>query len=459
MSRSSLKVAPRAVATCLFGASLLVFGGVAFSWHPAADQLDLAAAASLLYSPPADVDPHAPLVEQIAGADDSAAAPEAPPATPQWEAYTVKKGDTLGRILPRFGMPTHAVHRAALGHHDLAKLQAGTSFEFLMAPGQSAALALRTKLNADRTLVVERVDEVSEDDGSTAVSWNASVDEIVYETRVGLREFTVESTLWGAAIGAGLRPADIVGLADVYRFDLDFNTEIRAGATARMVVEELWLNDTFVRLGPPLAVRLENSDKEYVAIRFQDGERDAGYYDNEGQARKKPFLRSPLRFSRVTSGFNRNRYHPVLKKRRPHNGVDFGATRGTPVYAVGAGKVTTAKVNGGHGRFVKIDHAGPYDSSYSHLSRLAVRSGQRVKQGQIIGYVGSTGLATGPHLHYQFWVGGKYVNPLTVKLPNDGAEDVRDRKGFATWRDGLLAQLDAAVPVDDVGIAVADARE
>ena len=454
---------PRVVATALFGASLFLFGGAALTLHPGVPDLDLSGAADLFRRDATSDDPHAPLVSGDALTDASSDAqplPTALPTAPAWVPYTVERGDTLGRILPGFGMPTHAVHRAAKAHHDLAKLRAGAVLEFLVPPDGRAALALRTKIGADRTLIVERIEEISDETGEVETSWGASVDEIIYEKRVGVREFVVQSTLWGAAVTAGLRPSDIVGLADVYRYDLDFNTEIRAGARARMVVEELWLNDSFVRLGAPLAVRLENSGKEYVAIRFEDGDRDAGYYDAEGGARKKPFLRSPLRFSRVTSGFNKNRYHPVLKKRRPHYGVDFGAPKGTPVYAVGAGKVTTARVNGGHGRFVKIDHNGPFETSYSHLSRISVRAGQRIKQGQIIGYVGSTGLATGPHLHYQFWKNGKYVNPLTVKLPNDGAEDVKDRAGFGAWRDGLLAQLDAAGDVDlSVGVAVADAGE
>ena len=454
---------PRVVATALFGASLMLFGGAALTLHPAAAHIDLSSAAGLFGSDADTIDPHAPLVAQdalTAAGVEPQPQPAALPAAPAWVTYTVEKGDTLGRILPGFGMPTHAVHRAAKGHHDLAQLRAGAVFEFLVPPDGSPALALRTKIGADRTLIVERIEEISDETGETETSWGASIDEIIYEKRVGVREFVVQSTLWGAAVTAGLRPSDIVGLADVYRYDLDFNSEIRAGARARMVVEELWLNGSFVRLGAPLAVRLENSGKEYMAIRFEDGDRDAGYYDADGRARKKPFLRSPLRFSRVTSGFNKNRYHPVLKKRRPHYGVDFGAPKGTPVYAVGAGKVTTARVNGGHGRFVKIDHSGPYETSYSHLSRISVRAGQRIKQGQIIGYVGSTGLATGPHLHYQFWKNGTYVNPLTVKLPNDGAEDVKDRKGFGAWRDGLLAQLDAAGDgASSVGVAVADAGE
>jgi murein DD-endopeptidase MepM/ murein hydrolase activator NlpD len=388
-----------------------------------------------------------PLADGDAPSLAQAAAPaeaEAP-AQPVWTAHEISRGEALGTILPNYGMPTGAVRTAALPHHDLAKIRAGQVLRFLTPSGAETPTELHYKLGMDETLVVFQ-------DGE---GWAARVDAVTYERKVATREFEVTTSLWQAAVDAGLHPRDIVGLAGVYRFDIDFNTEIRAGARVRMVVEELWDDEGFARLGAPIAVVMTNGGKDYTAIRYQDGDKDPQYYDTQGRARKKPFLRSPLKFSRVTSGFNRNRYHPVLKRRRPHNGVDFGAPKGTPVHAIGDGKVTFSGTNGGHGRFVKLDHAGPYASSYSHLSKLTVKKGQRVRQGQIIGYVGSTGLATGPHLHYQFWVNGKYVNPLTVKLPSAGVPAVQDKAGFAAWRDRWLAELG---PEADTGAAaVADA--
>jgi murein DD-endopeptidase MepM/ murein hydrolase activator NlpD len=369
-------------------------------------------------------------------AEDSAT-PEEPakPAGPEWVKHTIARGEVLGKILPEHGLPTTTVLEVAREHYDLTRIRAGRELRFRYAVGAEVAEAVSYKLDADRTLMVENVSGM----------WTARVDQIEYERRATIREFTVERTLWGAATAAGLRPADIASLAEVYRFDIDFNTEVRAGATARMIVDELLLDDEVQRLGAPLAVRLTNKGEEYVAIRYTSKDGRSRYYDASGKSRKRPFLRSPLRFSRVTSGFNKNRYHPVLKTRRPHNGVDFGAPTGTPIHAVGDGVVTWSGPNGGHGRFVKLDHEGPYETSYSHLSRVSVRKGQRVRQGDTIGYVGSTGLATGPHLHYQFWVNGKYVNPLTVPLPK-GGESVPDaeRSAFEAHRDALLIQLDGA---------------
>jgi murein DD-endopeptidase MepM/ murein hydrolase activator NlpD len=168
-------------------------------------------------------------------------------------------------------------------------------------------------------------------------------------------------------------------------------------------------------------------------------------------------LRSPLEFSRVTSGFNLKRFHPVLKKPRPHYGVDFGAPIGTPVRAVGDGVVEMADRNGGHGNYVKLDHEGPYSSSYSHLSSISVRRGAKVRQGEIVGFVGKTGLATGPHLHFQFWVDGRYVNPLDVELPQSEALQGEELVRFQAQRDALLAQLEQGA--QEQNAAVADAVE
>ena len=363
---------------------------------------------------------------------------------PRWEKHTIARGEVLGRILPGYGLPTRAVIEVASEFHDLTRIRAGKELKFRFPPNADKADALSYRLDADRTLVVENQDGI----------WSARVDEIEYERNSTIREFTVQRTLWGAATAAGLRPADIVALAEVYQYDIDFNTEVRAGATAKMVVDELIAEGEVQRLGAPLAVRFSNKGEEYVAIRFTTKDGRTRYYDASGKSRKRPFLRSPLRFSRVTSGFNKNRYHPVLKKRRPHNGVDFGAPTGTPVHAVGDAVVTWAGPNGGHGRYVKLDHEGPYDTSYSHLSRVSVRKGQRIRQGDIVGYVGSTGLATGPHLHYQFWVNGKYVNPLTVPLPKGGeAVPQAERRAFEAHRDALLLQLDGVLPGDSTAPA------
>ena len=406
----------RIIATTAFGVSLCTLLAVLISRssQPASDAVASGDAAAALD------------VEAVMVIDE----PKPEPG-PTWEHHNIVSGDTLGQILPQFSAPTEPVRQAALEHYDLAKIRTGKQLSFRFNPGDIAPAEIRYPLDEDRTLVVTR-------DGE---AWASAIDAIEYEVRTGTRSLTVNSSLWEASISAGLRARDIASLAKVLEYDLDFNTEIRAGATAELLIEELWHDGELAKLGTPLALRFTNADKVYTAIQFADSEGDARYYDADGVSRKAAFLRSPLEFSRVTSGFNLKRYHPVLKKRRPHYGTDFGAPTGTPIRAIGDGIIKTAGWNGGHGRYIKIDHNGPYASSYSHLSKIAVKDGSRVTQGQIIGYVGSSGMSTGPHLHYQFWVNGSIVDPMKVDLPRGKQLSGAELDAFKSIRSQHLARL------------------
>jgi len=333
-----------------------------------------------------------------------------PPPEPQLPAFAdqvhiIASGQTLGAILPKYGVTdVMAVVGAAEPHCDLTNIRAGRDLVFRTARDAEGVTSIRYALDEDRVLVVDL-------DAMTS-----TVEEQVYESRLGVRSLLLNGSLWNEALKAGLRPNDIARLAEVFQWEVDFNTELRAGAEFTLVAEELWQGEKFVKLGELFAVRLQNDGDDYAAVAFT-WEDDDGWYHPDGTASKRPFLRSPLKFSRVTSGFNPKRYHPVLKTRRPHNGTDYGAPTGTPVRATGDAKVVVAGRNGGHGKYVKLDHSGPYTTSYSHLSRIAVKKGERVEQGEVIGYVGSTGMSTGPHLHYEFHVNGKPVNSQTVDLP------------------------------------------
>lgn len=365
----------------------------------------------------------------------SAQTPKPPPPPKVHDVlHTIEKGETLGAIVSNVGLSASEIRSAAKDVYDLANLRAGRTVTFKIRSGESTPHAVLYPLDEDTTVRVERSND----------AWTARIDKIIYDSREAVRDFTIKSTLWGAAAKEGLRGSDIMQLASVFEFDVDFNTELKSGATVNMVVEELYLDGRFAKLGRPLAVRLSNSGNDYVAIHHTDAQGDSGYFDAKGVARKKAFLRSPLPFSRVTSGFNPRRFHPVLKKPRPHNGTDFGAPTGTPIRATGAGKVVYSGRNGGHGKFVKIDHPGPYASSYSHMNSIRVKNGARVKQGQIIGTVGSTGMSTGPHLHYQFWKNGRFVNPMTIKLPRNQKLAAAEMKSFGANRDLWMEQLNGS---------------
>ncbi len=366
--------------------------------------------------PVAPIAPAAPIVSQI--------------------PHQIQPGETLGQILQNFGIKAMEVRKAALPITDLARIRAGRILTFTVTDQEPMPREIRYPMGEDKTLVLLR----------NEAGWTARLDEVQYTVSQAVREFTVNTSFWAAAVEAGLRARDIAGLAQVYRYDVDFNTEIRQGATVRMIVEELYESGKFAKLGHPLAVRFSNGGKEYTAIHHVQSDGTEGYYDDKGIARKKAFLRSPLKFSRVTSGFARKRFHPILKRNRAHLGVDFRAKSGTPVYASGSGVVSFAGRKGGHGKHVKLNHTGPYASSYSHLSKIKVKRGQKVRQGQLVGLVGSTGMSTGPHLHYQFWVHNKIVNPMKVKLPRSQPLPTKERTAFRAQRDSWLERLDATGP-------------
>lgn len=389
----------------------------------------LGAVAALDYTPP----PRAPIVDMPPMG--SLEPPEPEPIIRE-TAHTIGAGDTAGALLRRFGAPVDAVIRAAKPVYDLTKLRAGRVIDVVWYDPDPEPVQIRYALDEDRTLVLERAP------GAEASAWTGRMDVIQYETKLGIRDVVVKSSLWQAAIDAGLRPADIASLATVFEYDVDFNTEIQPGASAHMVIDELWKDGAVAKLGQPRAVRFTNGNKTYMAIRFTRADGSSGYFDANGMARKKAFLRSPLAFSRVTSGFSLARYHPILKRSRPHLGVDFGAPEGTPVRAVGDGVVVSAGKEGGHGNFVKIKHAGSYASSYSHLSKINVKQGARVHQGDLVGAVGSTGLATGPHLHFQFWINDKIVNPLKLEMPTQEVLPADELAAFMVERDRWLALLD-----------------
>ncbi|NOZ68317.1 MAG: M23 family metallopeptidase [Deferribacteres bacterium] len=207
-------------------------------------------------------------------------------------------------------------------------------------------------------------------------------------------------------------------LSEIYAWDIDFSSDIRNGDTVKIIVEELWVGEAFKGYGNILAAEFVNNGRVHAAYRFEyNGYTD--YYGPEGKSVKKTLLRSPLKFKYISSRFSRRRFHPKLKTYRPHLAVDYAAPTGTPVSAAGSGTVVFAGYRGQNGKMVKIRHRGGYETYYGHLSKIPrnIRRGTRVEQGDIIGYVGSTGLATGPHLDYRIKLNGRFVNPLTIHLP------------------------------------------
>jgi murein DD-endopeptidase MepM/ murein hydrolase activator NlpD len=278
----------------------------------------------------------------------------------------------------------------------------------LGADGKLAAL--RYHPSETRSLLVERSGD----------GFGAQVEEHALERRLVHRSGIITESLFQAAQSAGISERIVMELAEVFGWDIDFALDIREGDRFTVVYDEVYKDGRKIEDGKILAAEFINQGRRFRAIHYTDPSGNSGYFTPEGKNVKKAFLRSPVRFSRISSRFTLKRWHPVLKRWRAHRGVDYAAPTGTPIRAAGDGKVNFAGTKGGYGNAVFIQHGSSYTTVYGHLSRFGrgIRSGTRVKQGQVIGYVGSSGLATGPHLHFEFRVNGVHRNPLTVKLPD-----------------------------------------
>ena len=352
-------------------------------------------------------------------------------------ALDIPAGSSFGEVVAPWGLPAHAVREAARAHHDLALIDVRRELGLVFEDGHAGPVGLRYAITDDTTLVVQATD---------ANDWQAWIEAVAWQSATETRVLDIDASLWQAGVDAGLRPADLYRLARIFEYEVDFNTEIRQGARLGIVAEVLRADGHDDRLGDIHAVRFVNDGRLYDAVRHVGADGIERFYHPDGTSTERAFLRSPLEFSRVTSGFNPKRFHPILKVRRPHNGTDFGAPTGTPVRAVASGVVTYAGRNAGHGNFVKIRHDGVYETSYSHLSRIAVRQGQRVAMGQRIGAVGSTGMSTAPHLHYQMWRNGKFVDALREKLPTSTPVPKAERGGFDAAVTRWLPALPFPVP-------------
>jgi murein DD-endopeptidase MepM/ murein hydrolase activator NlpD len=246
------------------------------------------------------------------------------------------------------------------------------------------------------------------------------------ETRVAYTQGQITSNFWNAAITAGLDDNQIINLANVFGWDIDFALDLRKGDTFNVVYENRYIDGEYIGAGKILAAEFVNRGEVFQAIRFKDGH----YYTPDGNSMRKAFLRAPVNFKYISSNFKLRRFHPVQKRWKAHRGIDYAAKTGTPVVAAGDGKVIRSQYDKYNGHHVFIQHGNGIETKYLHFSKRKVKKGQRVKQGQVIGYVGSTGLAAGPHLHYEFLLNGVHRNPRTVKLPDAKPIESKYRKEF-----------------------------
>lgn len=374
------------------------------------------------------LDPPSP---RVFGAAASDAKPEE-----LWHEWTVRSGDTLARLFDRSGLDRRDLARLlAEGTHAarLARLQPGEKIRYQAdEAGRLRALAIEPEPSLRVIFELE--------DGSLRERAEA----LPVETRVGFALGTIESSLFDAGQEAGLTDALILQMADALGYDIDFALDLRAGDRFALFYQQPFRDGEPIGRAELLAVSFVNRGKRYDALRFQRRDGTVGFYDAEGRPLRKAFLRTPVEFTRISSRFALARKHPILGRMRAHRGVDYAAPTGTPVRAAGDGRILAIGNQGGYGKTVVIDHGRGITTLYAHLSRFApgLARGSRVRQGQTIGFVGMTGLATGPHLHYEFRVHGVHRDPLTIPLPRAEPLPPAELAEFRRQAGARLAQIE-----------------
>lgn len=352
----------------------------------------------------------------------------------------IKKGETLYEIFRRYNLDIgelFELREASADVYRLRKLNPGQSYKILIDDNDRVNSFIYW-IDDDTTLNITRSDS----------GFYAEKVPIPYEKRILYMDRTIKDNLiYSAGEGKeGLMLA--LNISDIFAWDIDFTSDLRNGDTFKVIVEGLYLDGEFRKYGDILCVEFVNNGKTYQAYRFEY-EGKADYYDNEGKTLRRAYLKAPLNFRRISSTFSKGRFHPILKRYRPHHGLDYAAPAGTPVSAIGNGTIVFSGLKGDYGKFVIIKHPNGYKSYYGHLSKIEknIRSGVKVEQGQIIGYVGATGLATGPHLHYELRINDRPVNPLTVNLPRGKSIPATMMAEFSQFRDEMDSDVVSLIKV------------
>ncbi|MGB3399400.1 MAG: peptidoglycan DD-metalloendopeptidase family protein [Candidatus Deferrimicrobiaceae bacterium] len=323
----------------------------------------------------------------------------------------VKPGETMSDIFKKYGLNSQELFHlkeASAGVHRLGRITTGKPYQIELGPDNSV-LSLTYQISDDVLLNITSADP----------GFRAEKITIPYETKTSKIGGTIENNLYDALGNGGESGLLAYALSDILSWDIDFTTDLRNGDTFKIVVEEQWLDGRFKRYGNILAAEFTNDGKAYRAFRYEGPDGRAGYYDEEGKSLQRSFLKAPLSYRRISSGFTYSRMHPILKIRRPHLGIDYVAPRGTPVSALGDGTIQFAGYKGANGNLVILKHPKGFTTYYGHLHRIrkGIRRGARIAQGDVIGYVGSTGRATGPHLDFRMRKGSRFINPLRVDVP------------------------------------------
>ncbi len=366
----------------------------------------------------------------------NAAAQPSEPENPGVRVVKVSNGDTLSSLFSSVGLSATTLHEVLDSSKDaraLTRLKIGQELEFKFDE-ENRLQSLHTRTSPLESFTISRGEK----------GFEFKRDLVQPEVRQTYARGVIDSSLFLAGRRAGLSHALTMDLANIFGYDIDFALDIREGDEFELVYEDKVVEGKSVGTGNILAARFTNRGKTYTAVRYTNRQGVSSFYNPDGTSMRKAFIRTPVDFARISSRFSNGRKHPILNKIRAHKGVDYAAPVGTPIKAAGDGRVILAGRKGGYGNTVIIQHGQRFRTLYAHMRGFAsgIRNGSTVSQGQVIGYIGTTGLSTGPHLHYEFQINGVHVDPLSQKLPMSDPIAANERQRFQQISQPLLARLD-----------------
>ncbi|WP_110951638.1 peptidoglycan DD-metalloendopeptidase family protein [Pseudomonas bohemica] len=395
-------------------------------------------------SPFAQIDNSADDPEGTAKTEPEAAPQKAAPkkevasaaASPTHREVVVSKGDTLSTLFEKVGLPPAAVHEVIASDKQakqFSHLKNGQILQFELS-SEGKLKQLHSKLTDMESISLSRTDK----------GYTFTRDVNKPNVRTAYVHGIISNSLSQSAQRAGLSHSMTMDMANIFGYDVDFAQDIRKGDEFDVVYEQKVVNGKTVGTGNILSARFTNRGKTYTAVRYTNKQGNTNYYTADGNSMRKAFIRTPVEYARISSLFSMGRKHPILNKIRAHKGIDYAAPRGTPIKATGDGKVILAGRRGGYGNTVIIQHGETYRTLYGHMQGFAkgIQNGSNVKQGQVIGYIGTTGLSTGPHVHYEFQVNGVHVDPLGQKLPMADPIAKSEKQRFMQESQPLMARMD-----------------
>ena len=380
---------------------------------------------------------------------------------PDFTEYRIGKNSSVYQTLRKAGLNPTEVHRlveASEQIYDLSRVQKGVLvriYSRLVGGPEPARIFYKTSFTLS---ITESLNIIRNEQGV----WEASMHSKPITVKTESFQGQVKSSLWRSATSAGLAAEPVYALTDILAWQIDFDREVRPGDHWRILVDRNYVEGTPAGWGSIIIAEYQRGQDKHTAIRYPPDGDGFEYYTPGGESVKGRFLKSPLRYSRISSGFQRQRFHPILGVNRPHYGVDYAAPTGTPVRAVGDGIITSLGRRGGNGKMIRIRHNSTYETAYKHLHgyKKGLRKGSKVHQGDVIAYVGSTGLATGPHLHFEFYENGRFTDPLGRKFPREDPIPPKDMEGFRHWVVKARSRLEAREPLSLSGThAPTDSRE